>query len=91
MTAFKINFGSMEAKCTSAFALAMLAILSFSNAVVASDFKGKDFEELKKEYGLYDVEYTPEDEEEIMKEYPWISEESESIKQLLSANDANIK
>ena len=37
MTAFKINFGSMQAKCTSALALSMLAILSFSSAVLASD------------------------------------------------------
>lgn len=63
------------------------ALFELCCAMVAADFKAKEFEELKKEYGLYDVEYTPEDEEEIMKEHPWILEESEArIKKLKAEN-----
>jgi hypothetical protein len=55
--------------------------------MVAAEFKAKEFEDIKKEYGLYDVEYTPADEEEIMKEHPWILEESENrIKRLREEN-----
>ena len=66
------------------------ALFELCCAVIAADFKGKDFEELKKEYGLYDVEYTPEDEEEIMKEYPWILEESEARIQKLKADNGGL-
>ena len=63
------------------------ALFELCCAVIAADFKGKDFEEIKKQYGLDDVEYTPEDEEEIMKEYPWIMEETEArIKKLREEN-----
>lgn len=52
-------------------------------AMIAADFKSKEFEDMKKQYGLHDVEYTPADEEEIMREHPWIFEESENrIKKL---------
>lgn len=54
------------------------ALFELCCAMVAADFKAKEFEDIKKEYGLYDVEYTPADEEEIMKEHPWILEESEA-------------
>jgi hypothetical protein len=58
--------------------------------MVAADFKAKEFEEIKKEYGLYDVEYTPADEEEIMKEHPWILEESEArIRKLKAESGVN--
>ena len=39
------------------------ALFELCCAVVAAYFKGKDLEELKKEHELYDLEYTPEDEE----------------------------
>lgn len=55
--------------------------------MVAADFKAKEFDEIKKQYGLQDVEYTPADEEEILKEFPWIIEESENrIKKLKQDN-----
>jgi hypothetical protein len=55
--------------------------------MVAADFKAKEFEDIKKDYGLYDVEYTPAEEEEIMKDHPWILEESEKrIKKLKQDN-----
>jgi len=63
------------------------ALFELCCAVIGAEFKGKDFEEIKKQYGLDDVEYTPEDEEEIMKEYPWIMEETEArIKKLREEN-----
>ena len=63
------------------------ALFELCCATIAADFKGKEFEEIKKQYGLDDVEYTPEDEEEIMREYPWIMEETEArIKKLREEN-----
>ena len=40
--------------------------------MIASDLKGKDFNQMKKKYGLDDVEFTPADEEEILRQFPWI-------------------
>ena len=52
-------------------------------AVIAAEFKGKNFDEIKKQYGLEDLQYTPADEEEIKKQYPWIiTETEEKIKKL---------
>ena len=45
--------------------------------MIASKFKGKDFNSVKNEFGLQDVNYTPESEEQIKKEYPWIIAETE--------------
>ena len=43
------------------------ALFELCCAKVAAEYKGKDFNEIKKKYGLDDVEFTPEDEEEILK------------------------
>ena len=32
---------------------------------------------MKKKYGLDDVEFTPADEEEILRQFPWIQAEAE--------------
>ena len=66
------------------------ALFELCCAVVAAHFKDKDFEEMKKQYGLYDVEYTPEDEEEIMKEYSWILEDVEARIQKLKADNGGL-
>ena len=46
-------------------------------ATIASQFKGKDFNQVKNEFGLNDVVYTPQSEEQIKKDYPWIIAETE--------------
>ena len=48
------------------------AIFELSCASVAAHFKGKNFDNIKKEFGLEDETYTPEDEEELQKRFPWI-------------------
>ena len=42
-------------------------IFELSCAMIASELKGKDFNEMKRRYGLDDVDYTPAEEEEILK------------------------
>ena len=46
------------------------ALFELSCAMIASELKGKDFNEMKRRYGLDDVNYTPAEEEEILKQYP---------------------
>ena len=46
-------------------------------ASVCVFFKGKDIKSLKAELGMEHVEYTPEREEELKKEYPWVVEAAE--------------
>ena len=59
------------------------AIFELACAMIASELKGKDFNEMKRRYGLDDVNYTPAEEEEILKQYPWIlAETEEKIKKL---------
>ena len=59
------------------------ALFELSCAMIASELKGKDFNEMKRRYGLDDVNYTPAEEEEILKQYPWIlAETEEKIKKL---------
>jgi len=53
------------------------AIFELCCACIASFFKGKDFEKIKADFGLQDVTYTPEDEEKLKQEYPWIMEQAE--------------
>ena len=48
------------------------ALFELCCAMIASDLKGKDFNQMKKKYGLDDVEFTPVDEEEILRQFPWI-------------------
>lgn len=53
------------------------AIFELCCASIAAFFKGKDFEKIKGDFGLQDVTYTPEDEEKLKAEYPWIMEQAE--------------
>ena len=53
------------------------ALFELCCAMIASELKGKDFNQMKKKYGLDDVEFTPADEEEIMRVNPWILAEAE--------------
>ena len=53
------------------------ALFELLSASICAFFKGKDIEKLKEELGMHDVEYTPEKEEELKKEYPWIVEAAE--------------
>ena len=53
------------------------ALFELCCATIASFFKGKDFEKIKGDFGLQDVTYTPEDEEKLKQEYPWIMEQAE--------------
>ena len=50
------------------------ALFELCAANVAAYFKGKDFDKIKGEYGLADVVYTPESEEQLKKDHPWIME-----------------
>ncbi len=58
-------------------------MLELCFARVASEFKGKDFNDVKRKFGLDDCHFTPEEEEKIKKEHPWIiTETEEKIKKL---------
>ena len=48
------------------------ALFELCCAMIAAELKGRDFNQMKKKYGLDDVEYTPADEEEILRQFPWI-------------------
>ena len=53
------------------------AIFELCCASIAAFFKGKDFDKIKGDFGLQDVTYTPEDEEKLKADYPWIQEQAE--------------
>merc|ERR1719498_2320140 len=53
------------------------AVFELCCASIAAFFKGKDFEKIKADFGLQDITYTPEDEEKLKQEYPWIMEQAE--------------
>jgi len=53
------------------------AIFELCCAAIAALFKGEDFDKIKGDFGLQDVIYTPEDEENLKAEYPWIQEQAE--------------
>ena len=44
---------------------------------IAAYYKGKNFEQVKGELGLEHITYTPEMEENLKVEFPWILEEAE--------------
>ena len=48
------------------------ALFELCCAMIAAELKGKDFNQMKKKYGLENVEFTPADEEDILKKFPWI-------------------
>ena len=53
------------------------ALFELCCAMIASDLKGKDFNQMKKKYDLEDVNFTPADEEDIMRRFPWIQAEAD--------------
>jgi hypothetical protein len=65
----------------------VIEMLSFANflnisplfelccACIAAQFKGKNFDQAKKEFGLEDETYTPEEEEELQQRFPWVINE----------------
>ena len=62
------------------------AIFELCCASIAAFFKGKAFDDIKGEFGMQDVIYTPEDEENLKAEYPWIQEQAEKKIAEIQAN-----
>ena len=52
------------------------ALFEVCCARIGADFRGKSFDSVKKDYGLESVNYTPEDEEKMVKEFGWILNEA---------------
>ena len=52
------------------------ALFEVCCARIAADFRGKSFDSVKKDYALESVNYTPEDEEQMIKEFGWILNEA---------------
>jgi hypothetical protein len=70
----------LDAKCNLLMAANYFnipAIFELCCTAIAAFFKGKDFYKIKGDFGLQDVTYTPEDEEKLKAEYPWIQEQAE--------------
>ena len=53
------------------------ALFELCCAMIAAELKGKDFNQMKKKYGLENVNFTPADEEDILRQFPWIQAEAE--------------
>jgi len=53
------------------------ALFELCCAMIAAELKGKDFNQMKKKYGLDDVNFTPADEEQILQQFPWILAEAQ--------------
>ena len=56
------------------------AVFELACARIGAIFKGRNLEEVKKLFGLEGVKFTPEDEAQMLKEYPWILESLEREK-----------
>lgn len=54
------------------------SILDLCLGYIATQFKGKDVEEIRREYRI-EQEFTLEVEEQLKEEYPWALEESEDV------------
>ena len=52
------------------------ALFEVCCARIGADFRGKSFDSVKKDFGLESVTYTPEDEEQMIKEFGWILNEA---------------
>ena len=52
------------------------ALFEVCCARIGAEFRGKSFDQVKKEFGLEAVTYTPEDEDVLLKEYSWILNEA---------------
>jgi hypothetical protein len=56
------------------------AIFELCCASIGAHFKGKSFDQIKKEYGLENETYTAEEDEALLERFPWII--SETIKKV---------
>lgn len=66
------------------------AIFELCCASLAAMFKGKSFEQIKKDF-LIEEEYTPEDEEELQRRFPWIQNEVTTSLKKLEGNPPPIR
>jgi hypothetical protein len=51
------------------------ALFELACASVAAIFKGKNYENIKKDLGIEEEAYTPEEEDEMQQRFPWILNE----------------
>ena len=49
------------------------SLVELISAVIAAEFRGKEFEEIKDKYNI-DKDFTPEEEENYKKEFSWMLE-----------------
>lgn len=57
------------------------ALFGLCCAVIAAEFKGKNFNDVKNKFGLSEVSYTPASEEQLKKRHPWfITETNDKFK-----------
>ncbi len=52
------------------------ALFEVCCARIALEFRGKNFDSVKKDFGLESVNYTPEDDDMMLKEFSWILNEA---------------
>lgn len=45
-------------------------------AQIACKYKGKSFDSIKKDFGLENEAFTPEEDDALIEEYPWIIDET---------------
>ena len=68
------------------------ALFELSCAAMGCLFKGKSFEQVKKDFALDNENFTPEDDENLIKEYPWIIDETHrKLKELDGAPPSALK
>ena len=67
------------------------ALFELCCAKIASEYKGKSFDDIRTKYGLEDVEFTQADEEEILKQYPWIVRETQEKIDAMKQNANGVK
>ena len=52
--------------------LNMNSLFELCCASIGANFRGKNFDTVKKDFGLEHVQYTPDDDEKMMAMHPWI-------------------
>ena len=52
------------------------ALFEVCCARIGAEFRGKNFDQVKKNFGIEGVNYTPEDDDQLLKEYSWILNEA---------------
>lgn len=78
----KFDDDSLSELTNTANYLDIRCLLDLCCGTIASRFKGKDVGMLRNDFGISD-DFTPEEEEKVMEQFPWILERDEE--QLLSA------